>query len=104
MDEEYSYEVRRGRSFDEDPEFNDNYADQEVADHESLMERKIERSVRLDSKGRVFSLCADISKIRPNTGLILERHPYLRGRYIGFCLYTLFGWWKPSGTLQGKMF
>jgi len=24
MDEEYSYEVRRGRSFDEDPEFHDN--------------------------------------------------------------------------------
>lgn len=23
MDEEYSYEVRRGRLFDEDPEFND---------------------------------------------------------------------------------
>jgi len=41
MDEEYSYEVRRGRSFDEDPEFNDNYAGQEIANHESLMEPEL---------------------------------------------------------------
>jgi len=31
MDEEYSYEIQRGRAFDEDPDFNDNYADQGVA-------------------------------------------------------------------------
>ena len=47
MDEEYSYEIQRGRAFDEDPDFNDNYADQEVAEHESLMETEVKRPVRV---------------------------------------------------------
>jgi len=47
MDEEYSYEIQRGRAFDEDPEFNGNYADQEVADHEALMKPEVERPVRV---------------------------------------------------------
>jgi len=47
MDEEYSHEIQRGRAFDEDPDFNDNYADQEVAEHESLMETEVKRPVRV---------------------------------------------------------
>ena len=44
MDEEYSYEIQTGRAL---PEFNDNYADQEVAEHESLMETEVKRPVRV---------------------------------------------------------